>query len=97
MLNNKSTGVAVIVADIFPFVADHMGWWAAVLGTGNLSTTVLAVYTVTLIAVVVAMLVTATQLDRREKWIWGGAMVLAFPLATLALMYRLFWYQPKPT
>lgn len=94
MEQGKTTGLIVAFAVIFPFVADHMGWWAAVLGSGQLSTTVLTVYTLALIAVVAILLVKSTALDKREKWIWVACLVLIFPLASLALMYRLFWNPP---
>jgi len=91
----KQLSLVVAFAVIFPFVADHMGWWAAVLGTGQLSTVVLTVYTLALIAVVVALLVRTTVLAKREKWIWAVALVLIFPLASLALMYRIYWNPPS--
>ena len=94
MSAGKSSAVAIAIAVIFPFVADHMGWWAAVLGAGQLSTIVLTVYTLLLIAIVVLLLVRTTVLAKREKWIWAGCLLLAFPLASLALLYRLFWNPP---
>jgi len=94
MNEGKPLALAIAFAVIFPFVADHMGWWAAVLGTGQLSTTVLTVYTVSLIVVVATLLIRTTILDKREKWIWAGCLVLIFPLASLALLYRLFWSPP---
>jgi len=95
-MKGKQLGLAVAFAVIFPFVADHMGWWAAVLGSGTLSTAVLTVYTLALIVVVVALLV-KSELPKREKWIWGVCLLLAFPLASLILMYRLYWNPPSET
>ena len=94
MIEGKSSALAIAFAVIFPFVADHMGWWAAVLGAGQLSTIVLTVYTVLLIVIVALLLVRTTVLVKREKWIWAGCLLLAFPLASLALLYRLFWNPP---
>jgi len=93
-VKGKQLGLVIAFAVIFPFVADHMGWWAAVLGTGTLSTTVLTIYTLALIAVVVYLLVTSA-LPKKEKWIWGVCLLLAFPLAALILMYRLYWNPPS--
>jgi len=94
MTQGKVNSLLLAFAVIFPFVADHMGWWAAVLGAGQLSTVVLTVYTLALIAVVVALLLTTTVLVKREKWIWAAGLVLVFPLASLALLYRLYWNPP---
>ena len=91
---NKTSSLAIAFAIIFPFVADHMGWWAAALGTGQLSTTVLTVYTAVLIIVVATLLIKTTVLAKREKWIWAACLVVAFPLASLALLYRLYWNPP---
>ena len=91
---NKTSSLVIAFAIIFPFVADHMGWWAAALGTGQLSTIVLTVYTATLIAILVTLLIRTTVLTKREKWIWAACLVIAFPLASLALLYRLFWNPP---
>jgi|GEM_PF-3263676 len=91
---NKKSALFVAFAIIFPFVADHMGWWAAVLGAGQLSTIVLTVYTVTLIAIVLTLLVKTSLLVKREKWVWAVCLLLAFPLASLVLLYRLFWNPP---
>ena len=91
---NKTFSLAIAVAIIFPFVADHMGWWAAILGAGQLSTIVLTAYTAMLIAIVVTLLIRATVLAKREKWIWAACLLVAFPLASLALLYRLFWNPP---
>jgi hypothetical protein len=90
----KINSLVIAFAVIFPFVADHMGWWAAVLGTGQLSTIVLTVYTLLLIATVATLLLKTTVLGKREKWIWAACLVLVFPLASLALLYRLFWNPP---
>ena len=90
----KTTGLIIAVAVIFPFVADHMGWWAAVLGTGQLSTTVLVTYTTALIAVVALLLIRTTAIEKREKWYWTAGLVLAFPFVTLGLVYRLYWNPP---
>lgn len=79
---------------IFPFVADHSGLWAAVLGSGQLSTTVLVIYTVVLIAIVAGILVRTTAVEKKEKWIWAACLLLAFPFASLALLYRLYWNPP---
>ena len=79
---------------IFPFVADHSGLWVAVLGTGQLSTTVLVIYTVVLIAIVAGILIRTTAVEKKEKWIWAVCLVLIFPLASLALLYRLYWNPP---
>ena len=78
----------------FPFVADHSGLWAAVLGTGDLSTLVLIVYTLTLIVIVAMLLIKTSVIDYREKWIWLAGLVFIFPLASLGLMYRLYWNPP---
>ena len=94
MSKDKAASLVIAFAVIFPFVADHMGWWAAVLGVGQVSTIVLTVYTALLIVVVVALLVKTTVLAKREKWIWAGCLLVAFPLASLALLYRLFWNPP---
>jgi hypothetical protein len=94
MITGKSSAIAIAFAVIFPFVADHMGWWAAVLGTGQLSTIVLTVYTLLLIAIVALLLVRTTVVAKREKWIWAVCLLVAFPLASLALLYRLFWNPP---
>ena len=94
LTQGKTTGLIVAVAVIFPFVADHMGWWAAVLGTGQLSTAVLTVYTALLIIAGGRLLVRSTVLPKRENWIWAVCLVLIFPLASLALMYRLYWNPP---
>ena len=94
MSQDKVGSLVVAFAVIFPFVADHMGWWAAVLGAGQVSTAVLTVYTVILIVIVVRLLVRTTVLAKREKWIWAGCLLVAFPLAALALLYRLFWNPP---
>jgi hypothetical protein len=91
---NKIVSLVIAFAIIFPFVADHMGWWSAILGTGQLSTIVLTVYTAVLIAVVVMLLIRTTVLAKREKWIWAACLLVAFPLASLALLYRLFWNPP---
>lgn len=91
---DKAASLVVAFAVIFPFVADHMGWWAAVLGAGQVSTIVLTVYTALLIVIVVTLLVRNTLLAKREKWIWAGCLLVAFPLASLALLYRLFWNPP---
>jgi len=91
---NKTSSLIIAFAIIFPFVADHMGWWAAVLGAGQMSTVVLTVYTAILIAIVVTLLVRAPVLSKREKWIWAACLLVAFPLASLALLYRLFWNPP---
>jgi hypothetical protein len=90
----KTSGLIIAFAIIFPFVADHMGWWAAILGAGQLSTIVLTVYTAVLIATVVMLLIRTTVLAKREKWIWAACLLVAFPLASLALLYRLFWNPP---
>ena len=82
-------------AVIFPFVADHMGWWAAALGTGQTSTVVLTIYTVSLIVIFVLLLLRSTVIPKKEKIIWGVCMALAFPLVALALLYRLYWYTAK--
>ena len=87
----KIYSLIIALATVFPFVADHSGLWAAVLGTGELSTTVLIIYTAILIAIIVTLLVRTSTLDKREKWIWAGCLVLIFPLASLALLYRLYW------
>lgn len=68
---NKKSALIIALGIILPFVADHMGWWAAVLGTGQLSTIVLTVYTLALIAIVVTLLVKKPVLVKREKWIWA--------------------------
>lgn len=94
MAPEKRNGLLIAAAIIFPFVADHSGLWAAVLGTGTLSTAVLTVYTLTLIVVVVTLLVKNTALVNKEKWIWGVALLLVFPLASLGLLYRLYWNPP---
>ena len=91
---NKKSSLIIAVAIIFPFVADHMGWWAAVLGAGQLSTTVLTVYTLTLIVIMATLLIRTTVLAKREKWIWTACLVIVFPLSSLALLYRLFWNPP---
>jgi predicted neutral ceramidase superfamily lipid hydrolase len=91
---NKVSSLIIAVAVIFPFVADHMGWWAAVLGVGQLSTAVLIVYTLTLIVIVATLLIKTTVLPKREKLIWAACLVIVFPLASLALLYRLFWNPP---
>jgi hypothetical protein len=94
MSQPKINSLVFAFAMIFPFVADHMGWWAAVLGSGQLSSIVLTVYTLILIAVAVTLLLNTTVVDKREKWLWAAGLVLVFPLASLALMYRLFWNPP---
>ena len=94
MASGKTTGILIGVATIFPFVADHMGWWAAVLGTGQLASTVLVVYTAALIIAVATLLIRTPVLEKREKWQWTIGLVLAFPFVTLALMYRLYWNPP---
>ncbi|MGI9291489.1 MAG: hypothetical protein ACR2QG_09485 [Gammaproteobacteria bacterium] len=95
MNKDQRNGLLIAVAMIFPFVADHSGLWSAVLGTGQLSTIVLTVYTLTLIAIVATLLYKTTVLEQREKWIWTACLVLAFPLATLGLIYRLYWNPPS--
>jgi len=90
----KRNSLLIAAAIIFPFVADHSGLWAAVLGSGTLSTVVLTVYTITLIVIVVTLLVQSTALEKREKWIWGVLLLLAFPLVALGLLYRLYWNPP---
>ncbi len=92
---NKQSALLLAAAIVFPFVADHMGWWAAVLGTGQTSTIVLTIYTLALIAIVVTLLVKTAVLVKREKWIWAVCLLLAFPLASLALLYRIFWNPPN--
>jgi len=94
MDQGKKIGLAVAIAMIFPFVADHSGLWAGVLGTGQLSTIVLTIYTLTLIVIVAILLTKSTVLESREKWLWVLGLVLAFPLATLGLMYRMYWNPP---
>ena len=94
MTQDKKTALLIAAAIIFPFVADHSGLWAAVLGSGTLSTVVLTIYTLTLIVIVVRLLITATAIEKREKWIWGVLLLLAFPLASLGLLYRLYWKPP---
>lgn len=94
MSMNRIISLVIAFAIIFPFVADHMGWWAAILGAGQLSTIVLTVYTAVLIATVVMLLIRTTVLAKREKWIWAACLLVAFPLASLALLYRLFWNPP---
>jgi hypothetical protein len=91
---NRIISLVIAFAIIFPFVADHMGWWAAILGAGQLSTIVLTLYTAVLIATVVMLLIRTTVLAKREKWIWAACLLVAFPLASLALLYRLFWNPP---
>lgn len=91
---NKNSALLIAAGIIFPFVADHMGWWAAVLGAGQLSTIVLTIYTLALIAIVVTLLVKTPVLAKREKWIWAAGLVVVFPLASLALLYRIFWNPP---
>jgi hypothetical protein len=90
----KVFSLVIAAAMIFPFVADHSGLWAAVLGTGQLSTVVLTVYTLTLIVIVASLLIRSTVLGKREKWIWAVALLVAFPFASLALLYRLYWRPP---
>ena len=94
MTSDKRNSLIIAAAIIFPFVADHSGLWAAVLGSGALSTVVLTVYTLTLIAIVVTLLIKTTALEKREKWIWAVLLLLAFPLASLGLLYRLYWNPP---
>ena len=94
MTPEKRNGLLIAAAIIFPFVADHSGLWAAVLGSGTLSTVVLTIYTLTLIAIVVTLLIKSVALATREKWIWGVLLLLAFPLASLGLLYRLYWNPP---
>jgi len=94
-MGSKTLGLIIAFADIFPFVADHSGLWSAVLGTGALSTGVLIVYMSVLIAVVFILLLKSTALAKREKSLWVASLLLAFPLATLALIYRLFWNPPS--
>jgi hypothetical protein len=94
MSMNRIISLVIAFAIIFPFVADHMGWWAAILGAGQLSTIVLTLYTAVLIATVVMLLIRTTVLAKREKWIWAACLLVAFPLASLALLYRLFWNPP---
>jgi hypothetical protein len=91
---NKQSALIIAFGIIFPFVADHMGWWSAVLGTGQFSTIVLTLYTLLLILIVLLLLIKTPVLVKREKWIWVACLVLAFPLASLALLYRLFWNPP---
>ena len=92
---NKNLSLLIAAAIIFPFVADHSGLWAAVLGSGQLSTIVLTVYTVTLIVVIAMLMIKTTLLPKKEKWIWIACLVLAFPFAALALLYRLAWKPPQ--
>jgi len=93
----KFFGLMLAVAIILPFIADHMGWWSSVLGAGALSTIVLVFYMSVLIISVAMLLFKTPILDKREKWIWVIFLVLAFPLISLALLYRLFWRPPvKP-
>ena len=92
---NKTSSLAIAFAIIFPFVADHMGWWAAVLGSGQLSTIVLTVYTAALIIIVATLLIRTNVLAKREKWIWAACLVVVFPLASLVLLYRIFWNPPS--
>ena len=94
MSSEKRNGLIIAAAIIFPFVADHSGLWAGVLGSGMLSTIVLTIYTLTLIVIVVTLLVKSTVLEKREKWIWGVFLLLVFPLASLGLLYRLYWKPP---
>jgi ABC-type tungstate transport system substrate-binding protein len=94
MDNNKKLSVIIAFAIIFPFVADHSGLWAAVLGTGQLSTIVLVIYTAALIITVVSLLVKTTALAKKEKWYWAIGLLLAFPFVALGLLYRLFWNPP---
>ena len=91
---NKGSALAIAAAIIFPFVADHSGLWAAVLGTGQLSTVVLTIYTLALITIIVTLLIRSAILPKKEKWIWGACLLLAFPFAALALLYRLYWNPP---
>ena len=94
MTSKKRNALIIAFAIIFPFVADHSGLWGAVLGSGLLSTIVLTIYTLTLIVIVVRLLIKATALAEREKWIWAVLLLLAFPLASLGLLYRLYWNPP---
>ena len=78
MDQGKKIGLAVAIAMIFPFVADHSGLWAGVLGTGQLSTIVLTIYTLTLIVIVAILLTKSTVLESREKWLWVLGLVLVW-------------------
>ena len=55
MTRDKVNSLLIAAAMIFPFVADHSGSWAAVLGTGQLSTVVLTIYTLALIVIVASL------------------------------------------
>ena len=97
MAISKPISLGIAAAIIFPFVADHTGLWAGVLGTGQLSTIVLTIYTLALIVIVASLLIRTPLLDQREKWIWAVCLLLAFPLTSLVLLYRLAWNPPKTT
>jgi hypothetical protein len=43
---------------------------------------------------VVTLLIRTAALAKREKWIWAACLLVAFPLASLALLFRLFWNPP---